>query len=76
MDKDVPIIPKCDPVEGTLPTRVDQRTPCPKCGSWKCPSVGGSRERISGRRRYRTCQDCGHSFTTIEPVGSSERVEF
>lgn len=68
-----PQVPECQPVEGTYPTRVDQRTPCPKCGSWKCPSINGSKNTIQGRRRFRKCENCGHAFVTLQPPGSTER---
>lgn len=55
------------------PCRCDQ-TQCPRCRSWGCPSVNGSKWTPRGRRRHRKCSSCGWVFETLQPHGGAERV--
>lgn len=51
------------------PRRADQ-VRCPRCGSFGCPAINGSKYRTDGRHRFRCCSGCHYTFETRQRHGS------
>lgn len=56
-------------------TRKDQ-TQCPRCFSWGCPTVNGTRREpeVQLSVQYRKCSNCSWVFKTVRDAAGTERA--
>jgi hypothetical protein len=56
-------------------TRKDQ-TQCPRCFSWGCPTVNGTRRgpEVQLAVQYRRCTSCSWVFKTVRDAAGTERA--